>query len=65
MTARQAAEKWGISLRRVSRLCQEGRVPGAFKMTRIWLIPNDLAKPADGRYVENRRQLNRKGGNET
>ncbi len=29
MTAQQAAERWGIKVRRVQVLCQQGRVPGA------------------------------------
>ena len=54
ITAREAADKWGISLRRVSKLCQDGRVKGAFKMARIWLIPQDLEKPVDVRYNVNK-----------
>ena len=42
MTVQQAAEKWGLSRRRVSRLCQDGRVPGAVKLSeRYWLMPSD------------------------
>lgn len=28
----QVAEKWGIKQRRIRRLCEEGRIPGAHKM---------------------------------
>lgn len=28
MTVKQAAEKWGISDRRVRTLCSEGKIPG-------------------------------------
>ena len=53
MSVNQAAEKWGISPRRVSRLCQEGRIPGAFKpASRFWLIPADTKRPTDNRYKE-------------
>lgn len=31
MTVKQAAEKWGLSDRRVRILCAEGRIPGAFQ----------------------------------
>ena len=51
ITAKQAAEKWGLSDRRVRALCAEGRVPGAFQEGRGWKIPMDAAKPADGRFV--------------
>lgn len=50
MTVKQAAEKWGISDRRVRTLCTEGKIPGAFQEGRGWKIPMDAVKPADGRY---------------
>ena len=50
MTAKEAAEKWGISDRRIRILCSEGRIPGAFQEGRGWKIPIDAEKPADGRY---------------
>ncbi len=50
MTVQQAAEKWGISDRRVRILCSEGKIKGAFQEGRGWKIPTDAVKPADGRY---------------
>lgn len=50
MSVRQAAEKWGISDRRVRTLCTEGKIPGAFQDGRGWKIPIDTIKPTDGRY---------------
>lgn len=50
MTAKEAAEKWGISDRRIRILCSEGKIPGAFQEGRGWKIPIDAEKPADGRY---------------
>lgn len=50
MTVRQAAEKWGLSDRRVRILCAEGKIPGAFQEGRGWKIPVDAFKPADGRF---------------
>lgn len=50
MTVKQAAEKWGISDRRVRILCSEGKIPGAFQEGRSWKIPIDAEKPTDGRY---------------
>lgn len=50
MTVQQAAEKWGISDRRVRILCSEGKIKGAFQEGRGWKIPVDAVKPTDGRY---------------
>ena len=50
MTVKQAAEKWGLSGRRVRILCAEGKIPGAFQEGRGWKIPTNAAKPADGRF---------------
>ncbi|BDF70580.1 DNA-binding protein [Oscillospiraceae bacterium] len=49
IAAKQAAERWGISLRRVQKLCSEGRIPGVERVGRDWLIPRDAEKPADAR----------------
>ena len=45
----EAAEKWGISSRRVRTLCEEGRIKGAGKLGRNWAIPVDAEKPRDNR----------------
>jgi hypothetical protein len=45
-----AATKWGISERRIQRLCEEKRIPGVIRFSRMWLIPKDAEKPKDGRY---------------
>lgn len=50
ITAKQAAEKWGISDRRIRTLCAEGKIPGAYRKGRTWCIPDDSEKPSDGRY---------------
>ena len=49
MSCAEAAEKWGISARRVQKLCEDNRIPSAVKFSRIWLIPKDTEKPVDGR----------------
>lgn len=49
MTAQEAAELWGISVRRVQRLCKENRLEGVLNVNRIWLIPKRTEKPADAR----------------
>ena len=50
ITAKQAAEKWGISDRRVRILCSQGKIPGAYQQGRAWKIPYDATKPTDERY---------------
>ena len=49
ITAQKAAERWNISVRRVQRLCKEGRIEGVLNVNRVWLIPKDAMKPADAR----------------
>lgn len=41
ITAQEAAKKWGVTSRQVQILCKENRVPGASRMSRIWIIPED------------------------
>ena len=45
----QAAEQWGISERRVQKLCDEGRIEGAMRFSRVWAIPKNATKPTDPR----------------
>ncbi len=59
MTVKQAAEKWGISDRRIRVLCSEGKIPGAYQEGRGWKIPADAEKPADGRYRSKESVLSR------
>ena len=55
MTLKEASEKWGVTPRRVNYYCAGGRIPGAVKMAKIWLIPKDEVKPNDRRYKESRK----------
>lgn len=45
----QAANKWGVSIRRAQDLCKLGRVPGAKRFGTNWLVPKDAVRPLDGR----------------
>ena len=49
MSCAEAAGKWGISERRVQKLCEDNRIPGVAKFSRMWLIPKDAEKPTDKR----------------
>ena len=52
ISAPEAAKKWGISERRVQKLCEDNRIPGISKIGYMWLIPKDAKKPADRRRKE-------------
>ena len=54
MTLKEAAEKWGVTPRRVNYYCAGERISGAVKMAVIWLIPKTAEKPIDGRKKQRR-----------
>ena len=56
LTTHEAAEKWGISRRRVSKLCQEGRIDGAKLMGKVWFVPDSAVKPEDKRLTHTEKQ---------
>lgn len=49
ISVKEAAARWGISERRIQKLCEENRIPGVVRFSRVWLIPKDARKPMDGR----------------
>ena len=49
LTIQQVAEKWGVSIRRINTLCNEGKIDGAMKFGNAWAIPKNVMKPEDGR----------------
>ena len=49
MSCPEAAKKWGISDRRVQKLCEENRIPGVSRIGNMWLIPKNAEKPNDRR----------------
>lgn len=51
ITVQQAAERWGISGRRVRVLCAEGKIAGAVKNGKSYRIPVDAPRPVDGRKL--------------
>ena len=60
MTVLEASEKWNLSARRIQTLCNEGKVDGAIKFGREWVIPKENEKPADarirsGKYIKSRK----------
>ena len=51
ISAREAADKWGISQRRVAVLCSENRINHATMVGNMWIIPASAEKPIDARSI--------------
>ncbi len=49
LTAKQFSEIWGITERRIIKLCNENRIRGAKKNGMVWEIPEETLKPSDKR----------------
>lgn len=49
LSIREAAEKWGVSERRINQYCTERRIPGAEQFSGAWAIPENAEKPGDPR----------------
>ncbi len=45
----EGARKWGISERRVQKLCEDGRIPDVVKFSCMWMISKDAEKSTDPR----------------
>ena len=45
ITAKDAAEKWGVGVRRVQILCKNARIKGAYRFGRDWMIPETAVLP--------------------
>ena len=59
ISVKEAAEKWGISERRVQKLCEGNRIEGVVRFGHTWMIPRKAETPADQRRI----QKKDKGGN--
>ena len=51
MSINSVAEEWGITPRSVRTMCATGKIQGAEKVGRDWLVPNGAVRPADGRVT--------------
>ena len=49
MTTAEAAEHWGVNIRRVQYYCENNKIEGAKRLGQIWVIPVGTPKPLDGR----------------
>jgi len=54
----EVAKKWGLSERSVQALCAQGKIEGASRFGRSWMIPADARRPADGRTRAGRLLVN-------
>ena len=63
ISAQQAAEKWGVSLRRAQQLCEAGLIEGAMRFVGVWMIPKDAINPKS-RHFKNRPKKRQVGADE-
>lgn len=49
LTVKEISLEWGITPRRIQILCSEGRIEGAERVGKMWLIPKGTDKPKDAR----------------
>lgn len=54
MTVQEAAKLWGLSERRVQKLCEGNRIDVIIHLSRVWLIPQNAIKLVDMRLKEDR-----------
>ena len=45
ITAKDAAQEWGVSIRRVQILCNQERIKGAYRFGKSWMIPSTAVLP--------------------
>ena len=58
ITIKEASCLWGISERRITKLCNENRIDGAIKFGWSWAIPTDAKKPDDARVKSDKEKVN-------
>ena len=49
ISVQEASLKWGISERRIQKLCEENRIDGVVRFGHSWAIPKCAEKPVDKR----------------
>ena len=63
-TSEQFAVEWDLAKRTINDLCNKGKIPGAMKEGRKWLIPDDAVRPVDkrvssGKYAKKKVDYNK------
>lgn len=49
ISTKETAVNWGISKRCIQKLCEENRIEGTVRFSRVWAMPKDAEKPKDDR----------------
>jgi len=49
ITVQEAAQKWNVTNRQVQIWCKEGKISGAYMLSRIWIIPENAVRPVSSR----------------
>lgn len=57
ISAREAADLWGISQPLVRRYCRQGRIPGAKVIDDVWMVPEDSEKPEKVETLPKKKEL--------
>ena len=60
MSVKEAAEKWGVTVRRVQGLCSEGKIKGAVRFGGIWMLPAHAVLPSTARRKQASHPMPRK-----
>ena len=63
-TSEQFAVEWDLAKRTINDFCNKGKIPGAMKEGRKWLIPDDAVRPVDkrvssGKYAKKKVDYNK------
>ncbi len=51
MTVKETAVRWGLTERRVQKMCSDGQIEGIQKFGNAWVIPKNAKRPVDGRMT--------------
>ena len=63
VNCKEKAGEWGVTVRTVNDFCKKGKIPGAVKSGKAWMIPDDAVRPSDGRVSSGRyKKENTAGG---
>lgn len=54
LTANEMAQVWNVSSRMIAYYCKAGKIAGAMKKGKTWLIPAHTVKPVDNRYTKHK-----------
>lgn len=52
VTTKETAHKWGVTERAIQKWAKEGKILGARKLGRAWMIPQDAPKPGESHDIK-------------